>query len=523
MQFVFSQNLVLPKLSWLGIVDPDSPFVNIFHGTHVEAHGEFFIEGVWSGPFSAGAFETTDCIFGSGGVLKGNSVVFVSSGSTCDYLYYGTAQNRIVVSNSLPLLLCELDDCLDPQYREYHLINSSIMRGIYNYRPNIPTRKGVVHRIMYRNISIAGSSISLIDKNLPPKFGNFKDYKSYLVECCSLLGENARDPGRRHNLAIYSTQSRGFDTTAVNSIASKIGIDMVFTVGQASVPGYYVTNEIAKHISDDGSAICEHLGLPCITIDRRAFEKDLDNEYLYFASLHQFDDANMAGLYSHIDGVCVLFTGTLGIIWRHPDYHLRKFGSRYLEVMKGLFLVDLVGHGLTEIRLQSGFIHVPLPYIGAMRNEDIFRISTSREMDPWRTDGYDKPIPCRIAREAGVPRELFGQVKVATPANVAEPCIPLNPTLRNEYLDFLAANKIVSKFWRPLLRLAQLWNTPLILAKHDNRFWMVYYLTRLISKISMDKWKLPPMLISLNGSIFCFCVNKRIADYKLMMRHQGRQ
>lgn len=42
------------------------------------------------------------------------------------------------------------------------------------------------------------------------------------------------------------------------------------------------------------------------------------------------------------------------------------------------------------------------------------KIAKSEAMRPWRLNTeYDRPIPRRIAEEAGVPRELFGQKKQA--------------------------------------------------------------------------------------------------------------
>src|SRR5690349_7377840 len=70
---------------------------------------------------------------------------------------------------------------------------------------------------------------------------------------------------------------------------------------------------------------------------------------------------------------------------------------------------------MEEFRLRVGFLHLPVPYLGCVRHEDIHRISNSAEMKDWNTaDGkYDKPIPCRLLQEAGVPRRLFGQQKKA--------------------------------------------------------------------------------------------------------------
>ena len=71
---------------------------------------------------------------------------------------------------------------------------------------------------------------------------------------------------------------------------------------------------------------------------------------------------------------------------------------------------DLGGHGFSEFRLVVGFIQLPFPYLGARQMQDILEITESSEMDPWRLgNGYDRPISRRIAEEAGVPRQLFGQ------------------------------------------------------------------------------------------------------------------
>ena len=73
---------------------------------------------------------------------------------------------------------------------------------------------------------------------------------------------------------------------------------------------------------------------------------------------------------------------------------------------------DLGGHGMGELRLALGFVQLPLPFMGARQKADIVRITESSEMDPWRLgNAYDRPIPRRIAEEAGVPRHLFGQSK----------------------------------------------------------------------------------------------------------------
>ena len=107
------------------------------------------------------------------------------------------------------------------------------MDGINAYRRDIPTKKGAVRRLTYRNLDVSRSTISESEKTMPPRFQSFKDYQDYLLANYALIAANARDPTRIEPLEICSTQSTGYDTTAVNAIASRYGIDKVFTVSQA--------------------------------------------------------------------------------------------------------------------------------------------------------------------------------------------------------------------------------------------------------------------------------------------------
>lgn len=92
---------------------------------------------------------------------------------------------------------------------------------------------------------------------------------------------------------------------------------------------------------------------------------------------------------------------------------------------------DPSGASLGEFRLRTGFLHVPVPALTYTVYPSLRRISSSVEMMPWsvtshvavkRRQGplknllqrrYDRPIPRRIAEQAGVPRHLFGRAKAA--------------------------------------------------------------------------------------------------------------
>ncbi len=105
--------------------------------------------------------------------------------------------------------------------------------------------------------------------------------------------------------------------------------------------------------------------------------------------------------------------GSVLVSGRHGE---RYWGPRSRCRRSHLREVDdcvLSGHNLGEFRLRAGFLHFPVPYVGALHGPAIFRITHSPEMRPWRlgASAYDRPIARRIGEEAGVPREWFGQVK----------------------------------------------------------------------------------------------------------------
>jgi hypothetical protein len=524
-QLTASANLSLPKLAWVAEVDRTKGIVTLLRGSGVEVRPNFFIEGVWNGPFQDGDFGETDCVFGTGGILGEDSIRFVTSAATTDYLYYSEDGGQVTVSNSLPLLLGYIDDSLDPQYLEYPEICDSIVDGINDYRRDIPTKGGKVRRLMYRNLDISRGKISESEKRMPPRFECFEDYRDYLRDNYALIAANARDGARTQSLEILSTQSKGYDSTAVNAIASAYGIDKVFTVSKAKSNFYLAHNDEGKLPDDDGGEICESLGLPCIRLNRRAFAEEFNEEYLYYCALHHNQDANLKEISKHVSTVSLLLTGTLGEIW-YPKASGMK-GVLDADLRRG----DLGGHGMGEFRLVVGFIHLPFPYIGARRREDIVNITESSEMDSWRLGKmYDRPIPRRIAEEAGIPRHAFGQSKMGSVVIFPGPSIPYGRALRLEFFNYLADEKIMARsktlIW-PFVR----WVNTILLLKSARRFAVAHYTERVISKLTGRDFHFKLMWSRLEGTLFCFCVNHTSKRYKeefskgknrLVKRKRGR-
>jgi hypothetical protein len=500
----------LPPLSWVAEVDTTGGIVAVSHGKWVEIQDNFFVEGIWDGPFGAGQFHKTPNFFGSGAVLVPDGVVFVPSGATTDYLYYRMAGVLVTVSNSLPGLLSHLGDSLDPANNDYWRDCESITDGIDQYQPTITTRSGSVQRLLYRNLMIGTGGITLLDKPEPPPFVTYEDYVGFLRSRYGQIAMNARDPGRDRQLKILSTQSKGYDSTAVNAIAAEFGIDTAFTVSKSKGSGAFAENDTELQDDDDGREIARQLGFDCVAIDRRRFQDGLAEEYLYFAGIANCEDLNFSGITPHIDSPSVLITGTLGELYYPGWYYAQRFpgSTAGADLRRG----DLGGHGLTEVRLQTGFVHLPLIFMGAQHRAAVTRITESREMDPWRlnTTTYDRPIARRIAEEAGVPRLAFGQKKMATTVSFSRPNIPYQAGLRREFFSFLDKAGILPRWQAALFPLVHRINS-LIWFKTARRYRWLYYISRLHAKLTGKP--LPLLWTRIESSLYCFSVNKRIADY----------
>jgi hypothetical protein len=85
----------------------------------------------------------------------------------------------------------------------------------------------------------------------------------------------------------------------------------------------------------------------------------------------------------------------------------------------GLHRGDLSATSLTEFRLRTDFIHVPILFMGASEQPSLTRIIESPEMAPYVVAGrYDKPIQRRLAEDAGIPRGSFATVKRRASATI---------------------------------------------------------------------------------------------------------
>jgi len=310
-------------------------------------------------------------------------------------------------------------------------------------------------------------------------------------------------------MRIYSTQSRVYDSTAINALAARTGVDGVFTVTHGKV-GDFADSKEQRQVSDDGTEIATILGLsPVIPLERRAFERGFADEVLYHAGIHECQDANLKQATEHILAPALLLTGTLGELW-----YTRACWpfTQDLYVDNAFPRGDLGTHGLGEVRLRVGFVQVALPYIGNRRRADVVAVTESAEMAPWRlSNRYDRPIPRRLAEEAGVPRELFGQVKVGSTVEFVPPQIPQDPVLCAEYFEFLVREGLRRRWQVRLFPMIRRWNRMIWLTTYQ-RYRAIYYYYRVKVRLRKDERR-TLLWDDLRGSLHCFAVNRCVDMY----------
>jgi len=228
--------------------------------------------------------------------------------------------------------------------------------------------------------------------------------------------------------------SEGYDSTAVSALVSQIGVKSVFIANKIrpTIPRFKRDDEVVG-----ARRIAGKLGCDVLFLDNK--RSNISEDELYFLATtypkHHSGAWSELGLHlmaKYIEVNCsaaVVFSGHHGdSVW---DANIPN---------KALEEIRVPGRPLgycSEMRLKSGFINIPLPGILATDIKDIAKISLSSEMEPWRLhNSYDRPIPRRIAEEAGVDRCLFGIEKkfVASKYN-----LPINLALRKSFLEYLRA------------------------------------------------------------------------------------
>ena len=189
-----------PRLAWIAICDRRSDDVMVFVGSGVEVADNWICEAVWDSPYSDGDFDQTDLVFGSGVRLRGDTAVFVSSGTTLDRLHAWDGDGKTYVSNSLPCLLSLAGGSLDPTFVQYGRLGRSITRGLGRVTRDLPTTVGPIRLTYFHNLAWDGQMLCDAPKpNVERDFSTFEAYRGFLDESMERLATNAGAKERARN------------------------------------------------------------------------------------------------------------------------------------------------------------------------------------------------------------------------------------------------------------------------------------------------------------------------------------
>ena len=426
----------LPKFAWVASLDLKTfTEVSVFHGSSVECRDMWMVEGVWDDDFLSGNFHTAENVFGSGIRIDGERVYFVSSCALVDHLFYCIHREKVLVSNSLIVLLGFTGATLN-DIHDYYNEGVSILKGIKEYKKEF----AVIHpeieqfyQVFYENIVATKDGISFELKNGLHEITSFEQYYALLWNILSDIKDNYRDPERTIPLSAFSTISSGYDSTAVTCLAKQLGVDTCFTLKKSASWMRWSS----KYSTDDGTRAAQALNLNIIYTD--ASRSEITEDELFFLSINYGRSENhillneiaFSSMVNHIEKNCsaaVLFTGYHGDkVW---DINTQ---DQYLGDELKLSSVCL---GFSEIRLKSGFINVAVPFILARNIGKLIAISRSDEMKPWSLgNDYDRPIARRLVEDSGVNRDSFGIQKKGVSRHIYR--LPKSRALRRPFLQYL--------------------------------------------------------------------------------------
>ena len=417
----------MPKLGWIAVCELQTGRVRAFHGSAVERGRDWLVEGIWDGDFAAGGFHRTGHFFGSGIRVEQDRVSFVPSTSCGDRLFHCQIDDTVVVANSLCLLLAYTGARLDPRH-DYRAEVYAIRKGLSAYDSAFRVSHsdlGRVEQLFYHHLVVSHGTITRETPPAPAP-GLIQSYDQYVTLLRETLGRmqlNAISFRRRDRLSLFTTASAGYDSPATAALVKGIGVKVCFAARYSNSRFPRWLNRDAT--IDDGAPIAEALGMRVVPLGPPHARVDDDELYFLAAccSMPSLVFHSMAQYIEHTGRPAVVFTGFQGDYAWDVNIEEKHINSDFTGC-------DTSGTSFSEIRLKSGFINAPVPYLYARAVGDLVTIGKSVEMAPWRSiaqPDYDRPIARRIAETAGIPRQAFGRRKRAV---VEAYDYPVNRTLR---------------------------------------------------------------------------------------------
>jgi hypothetical protein len=419
-RFAYLPSRDLPPLAW--IARARQGLLEVHCGVAVRTDPAAFFEGSWVVPPDLGSIADSTAIFGSGIVGQSDDLVVVPPSHPLERLFlYSEAHSSRgwIISNSLAGLLQAAGLELDPD-TDYPSIFVVAADDAHSSILEVPTNRAPVLSVRYDNfrISMAGA-LTIQPRPTERPFTSFADFRDRTVAALRSATANAPD------YEMVVSISSGYDSTAVAAMAAAAGCRKAVTFRE----GKPVRSD--PSLDDSGARAAAQLGMAVESFDRLAYlTRDDLPEAEFLATGMSGEDVVMAAMEQSLRQRMVL-TGS------------EAFRLKGMPYRPPLHRGDLSACSMTEFRLRTNFVHLPLLFFGASEKRSVIRITDSAEMDAWRLPGtYDKPIQRRIAEEAGLPRGTFATVKRRASARIhADGLDAMAPTSAAAVMDFAAAER----------------------------------------------------------------------------------
>ena len=428
--FALLRHAEYPRLGWLFDL-ADGPTAHC--GEDVEVSEDGLVEGCWDGPFTSFDFADRINFFGSGVLRCGNEWLFCPPCHVLDPLYILVHKGRACVANSMALLFAHAGLMPDPRVN-YTRALATFVAGIDDAETLIWRDEGedvALYRVLFDNFTVQGAGPPRRRRKVETaSFHDFETYRRYLVGTIEACAANARNPARRRAYdRLLSTCSAGYDLPTVTALSAAAGGKVALSVRSARGGG-----------ADSGRPIVQALGLASIERERMEAARG-GSELEWLTSGLGGGDYPLSVFEPELDSA-VLLTG----------FHGDKVWERTMPPNSVLKRNDPSGARIADFRLRVGFLHVPVPFIGALRHAEIHAISNSAEMHPFSMGGdYDRPICRRLLEEAGVPRELVGQRKQAIATHFSRDMRLISPETRAAFERDLREKGLLGEVRRDLL------------------------------------------------------------------------
>lgn len=413
----------LPRLAWCVRLRAGASTVELRCGPWVEVAGKAFVAGAWDGSFSAMQFGHSAALCGSGAVVEKNSVLFATAFHPTEWLFANRVGDCLWISNSLPFVLTASEDELDLTYPNYFfdLLNDYRM-GVEASQTGLITKASRTVRIFSCcSFRVAADlSISREEKKWKQPPESYQDYADELSRSVNAILDNARSRDRTRPYQPIATVSRGYDSTASAALAAGGGCQQAVTFRQSR-------KDAAGTLADDsGAAVARDLSMTVTEYDRADYRDRPLGEAEFFMTPMGRTNLSLLAMEDELSG-SVLVGG------RHGENFWRRDGLPVFPNFREPSAVKMSGSEAIEFCLRAGIIHLPAPYLQGIHGAAIRQITHAKEMQPWSLGGtYDRPIPRRIAEEAGVRRNSFGQLKMGG----GERGDPLSEDARRDFEEF---------------------------------------------------------------------------------------